>query len=430
VRATVLFSILYFLPFLLCAQQKETPGKVINKKEVERIERILASDDMEGRGLSSKGIRKAAAFISDEFTRAGLKPLPEAGNFHQTFSMVSSGLINVNGSFDHTPLEAKNIMIVSPLPALQVTERSGYEVASIKPGGSLLREAGRYVRSRKNYLVLVDSGFAEKFSGLSVFQQRMFSPGNSVIFVLAGYNPATYEIKASQDIKAVELSNIVGMLPGRSRSNEYVIFSAHYDHLGTGRAVDGDSIYNGANDDATGTTAVIMLARYFRALGNNERTLIFAAFTAEESGGFGSQYFSGRVDAEKTIAMFNIEMIGTDSKWGKNSAFITGYEKTDMGKILEKNLEGTGFRFYPDPYPEQQLFYRSDNASLARVGVPAHTISTSKMDQEKFYHTVNDEIETLDLDNMTKIIQAIALSSGSIINGVDMPSRVDTEALR
>jgi Zn-dependent M28 family amino/carboxypeptidase len=430
VRTAVLFSFLYFLSFLLCAQQKETLGKVINKKEVERIERTLSSDEMEGRGLSSQGIRKAAAFISDEFAKAGLKPLPPAGNFHQTFSMVSSSLVNVSGSFDHTPLDAKNILIVSPLPVLQVTEKSGYEIAAIKSGVSLLRAASKFVKSGKNYLVLVDSGFASKFSGLSVFRQRMFSPGNSVVFVLSAANPATYEINARQEISATELSNIVGVLPGKGRSNEYVIFSAHYDHLGTGRAVDGDSIYNGANDDAAGTTAVIMLARYFRALGNNERTLVFAAFTAEESGGFGSQYFSGKLDADKTIAMFNIEMIGTDSKWGKNSAFITGYEKTDMGKILEKNLVGTGFKFYPDPYPEQQLFYRSDNASLARVGVPAHTISTSKMDQEKFYHTVNDEIETLDLDNMTKIIQAIALSSGSIVNGVDMPSRVDTESLK
>jgi hypothetical protein len=79
------------------------------------------------------------------------------------------------------------------------------------------------------------------------------------------------------------------------------------------------------------------------------------------------------------MAMFNIEMIGTESKWGKNSAYITGYEKTDMGKMLEKNLTGSQFMFYPDPYTTQKLFYRSDNATLARLGVPAHTISTSKM---------------------------------------------------
>ena len=129
-------------------------------------------------------------------------------------------------------------------------------------------------------------------------------------------------------------------------------------------------------------------------------------------------------------AMFNIEMIGTESKWGRNSAYITGYEKTDMGKILQSNLAGTGFTFYPDPYTTQNLFYRSDNATLARLGVPAHTISTSKMDSEPNYHKVSDEIGTLDMENMAMIIKAIALSSRGIVSGKETPSRVDTSALR
>jgi Zn-dependent M28 family amino/carboxypeptidase len=101
-----------------------------------------------------------------------------------------------------------------------------------------------------------------------------------------------------------------------------------------------------------------------------------------------------------------------------------------MGKILEKNLEGTNFKFYPDPYPQQNLFYRSDNATLARLGVPAHTISTSKMDSEKFYHTQEDEIETLNMKNMAEIIKAIAISSTSIVAGKDTPSRVDTNTVK
>ena len=128
--------------------------------------------------------------------------------------------------------------------------------------------------------------------------------------------------------------------------------------------------------------------------------------------------------------MFNIELIGTESKWGKNSAYITGYEKTDMGKILQENLKGTAFTFYPDPYTDQNLFYRSDNATLARLGVPAHTISTSKMDSEPNYHKVSDEIGTLDMENMSMIIKAIALSSKGIVSGKDTPSRVDVSGLK
>ena len=125
------------------------------------------------------------------------------------------------------------------------------------------------------------------------------------------------------------------------------------------------------------------------------------------------------------MAMFNIEMIGTTSKWGTNSAYITGFEKSDFGKILQQNLAGSDFRFEPDPYPAQKLFFRSDNATLAQLGVPAHTISTSKMDEEKYYHTADDEWETLDLKNMTAIIRAIALSSKTIISGKDTPARIE-----
>lgn len=218
-------------------------------------------------------------------------------------------------------------------------------------------------------------------------------------------------------------NNVIGILFGKSKPEEFVIFSAHYDHIGVVKNGE-DKVYNGANDDASGTTAVIALAKYFKELNQNERTIIFVAFTGEEIGGFGSKFFSNNIDSNKVVAMFNIEMIGTESKWGKNSAYITGYEKSNFGIILQKNLKNTSFNFNPDPYPRQKLFYRSDNAILASLGVPAHTISTSKMDSEPNYHKVSDEVSTLDMDNMTEIIKSIAISSKSIVNGEDTPTRV------
>jgi Zn-dependent M28 family amino/carboxypeptidase len=224
-------------------------------------------------------------------------------------------------------------------------------------------------------------------------------------------------------IKGKKANNVIGIIPGKSKPNEYVIFSGHYDHLGMKESGD-DKIFNGANDDASGITAVITLADYFKKKNDNERTLIFVAFTGEETGGYGSAFFSNSINADEVIAMFNIEMIGTESKWGKNSAYITGFERSDFGTILQKNLVGSGFNFYQDPYPQEQLFYRSDNARLAALGVPAHTISTSKMDVEPNYHKLSDEISTLDMNNMTEIIKSIAISSQSIISGKDTPSRV------
>jgi Zn-dependent M28 family amino/carboxypeptidase len=224
-------------------------------------------------------------------------------------------------------------------------------------------------------------------------------------------------------VKGKAANNVIGVLLGKSRPDEFVIFSAHYDHIGIKNSGE-DKIFNGANDDASGTTAVIALAKYFKELNQNERTIIFVAFTGEEVGGFGSKFFSENIDSNKVIAMFNIEMIGTESKWGKNSAYITGFEKSDFGVILQKILKNSNFNFNPDPYPQQQLFYHSDNARLAAIGVPAHTISTSKMDSEPNYHKVSDEVLTLDLENMTEIIKSIAVSSQTILNGEDTPTSV------
>lgn len=218
-------------------------------------------------------------------------------------------------------------------------------------------------------------------------------------------------------------NNVIGMIIGKSKPEEYVIFSAHYDHLGTKKQGD-DTVYNGANDDASGTTAIIALAKYFKEINQNQRSIIFVAFTGEEVGGFGATFFSENIDPNQVVAMFNIEMIGTESKWGKNSAYITGFDKSDFGTTLQKNLNQSGFDFFPDPYPAEQLFYRSDNARLAALGVPAHTISTSKMDVEPHYHQLSDDISNIDFVNMTQIIKAIAISAQSIIDGTDTPSRV------
>lgn len=403
---------------------------IINVKEVERIEKVLAADDMRGRKTFSPEIDKAADFIAAEFKTAGLQTWNNISSFRQDFSMIRAKHISTTASFDEVPVDAKNVIVITCQPELVINQTTRYQKAFIKAGESLNTSARKFIQTNNNLLVLVDKSFAGNFGNLSRFKNSLFKTNTSVIFVLADKEPVNYEVKSTHEITEQKLANVVGILPGKSKKDEYVVFSGHYDHIGVGKPVNGDSIYNGANDDAAGTTAVIMLAKYFKQLNNNERTIVFAAFTAEEVGGFGSQYFSRQFDPAKVMAMFNIEMIGTESKWGKNSAYITGYEKTDMGEILKKDLEGTAFTFYPDPYPTQQLFYRSDNATLARLGVPAHTISTAKMENEPHYHKVSDEVSTLDLANMTMIIKAIALSSKSIIAGTGTPTRVKVEELR
>lgn len=224
--------------------------------------------------------------------------------------------------------------------------------------------------------------------------------------------------------KDMSLFNVIGVLEGKSKADEYVIISAHYDHLGMKTGEKGDLIFNGANDNASGVSAVLALAEHYKAQNINERSLLFVAFTAEEMGLIGSNYFGKQINPENIIAGINIEMIGKESPFGPKTAWLTGFDRSDFGQIIQKNLEESDYSLYPDPYVNFRLFFRSDNASLARLGVPAHTISTSPMDKDLDYHKVSDETKTLDLFTVSETIKAIAIGTLSIVNGNDTPSRI------
>jgi Zn-dependent M28 family amino/carboxypeptidase len=223
--------------------------------------------------------------------------------------------------------------------------------------------------------------------------------------------------------ETLDLFNIIGFIEGTTLKEEFVIISAHYDHLGQKTEGDGDLIYNGANDNATGVTAMIMLAEHFKSK-KNSRSVLFIAFTAEEMGLIGSNYFGKTISSESIIAGINIEMIGKESPFGPKTAWLTGFDRSSFGKIIQKNLSNSEFKLYPDPYKSFRLFFRSDNASLARLGVPAHTFSTSPMDKDLDYHQVTDQASTLNITTISQTIKAIALGTASIISGEDTPTRV------
>ena len=238
----------------------------------------------------------------------------------------------------------------------------------------------------------------------------------------------TFTFKNRSTEKEITASNIIGVLEGKSNKNEFVIFSAHYDHLGIlKKAEQVDSIYNGANDDASGVTGVLALAEYFKNKNFNERTLVFIAFAGEEMGLKGSSHFGKEIDATKFVAGINLEMIGKNPIFGPNTAWLTGFERSDFGKIIQRNLKGSPYQLFPDPYPKFNLFFRSDNASLARLGVPSHTFSTTPIDVDKDYHQVSDEAGTLNMTVITQTIQAVAKGTESIVKGTDTPTRVVLE---
>jgi hypothetical protein len=123
--------------------------------------------------------------------------------------------------------------------------------------------------------------------------------------------------------------------------------------------------------------------------------------------------------------MFNFEMIGKPAAAGPNTAWITGFDRSSFGRILQEAVAGTGYQFQPDPYPAMGLFSRSDNVTLARMGVPAHSISTTPIDNDPDYHRVSDEIETIDIPHIVRTIQAIARGAETIVSGAATPTRVD-----
>ncbi|GGE59308.1 Zn-dependent M28 family amino/carboxypeptidase [Pedobacter psychrotolerans] len=406
--------------------------KIITREYTDHLIKTLSSDEMQGRATFTPGIDKAATFIESEFKKIGLQPLTGEKKFRQTFYKYQVASQGKTIKIDGKDIAEENV-IVSGINAENINlDKSNTTIVKLDPEKPFVNQFRAMMSAGKNQLVLVDAKFAENFKRYKGFfdkpvtidEKDINSTSNVQVFVLGANEATDFNVELKSKVAKMPLFNVAGMIPGKSKAKELIVFSGHYDHLGVMKSVEGDSIANGADDDASGTTAMIALAKYYKAQKNNERTLIFVAFTAEEIGGFGARYFSGKLNPDDVVAMFNIEMIGKDSKFGKNTAFITGYDKSDFGKILQKNLAGTEFTFHPDPYIKENLFYRSDNATLAALGVPAHTISTDQIDVDKFYHTVKDEYGTLDVENILSTIKAIAKSATSIVNGTDTPTRI------
>lgn len=431
-------TIILFLVCVSVLSYSQPVNKYITEENVTRIIKTLAADNMMGRSaIRPEHIDKAAAFIESEFKSIGLGQLQGLKSFRQEFTKSRILPVSQHVTIDGKPIASENVLIIAEKSELsQSTGLSIRQIAFDSTASNkdqyFFDKAFALIRDTSSMLVLIDDRFQNNFQELKGYFLGRFTNNRKYtkVFVTGATEANQYSIKATQKIESIKMANVVGILPGKSKPDEMVVFSGHYDHIGIEKPINGDSIANGADDDASGTTAVIELARYFKKIKNNERTLIFVAFTAEEIGGFGSKYFSEQLNPDKVVAMFNIEMIGKPSKWGQNFAFITGYDRSDFGEILQKNLTGTKFEFRADPYPEQNLFYRSDNATLARLGVPAHTISTDEIDIDKFYHTVDDEFETLNMENLTATIRAIALSAKSIVAGKDTPKRIDKATVK
>lgn len=211
--------------------------------------------------------------------------------------------------------------------------------------------------------------------------------------------------------------NVMAAIPGQVTNDTIVIFSAHYDHVGEKDDMDThqpygakDDIFNGANDNATGVTALLELAKYYQSKKNNRYQLIFIAFAGEEMGLLGSTYLVKKINPKIVKAVINLEMLGRPAH---NNCFIVSFRNTAIRNLLNDQLQqyqpGSKKFFQTDPYPDENLAYRSDHYPFTHDIKNAFTImATSPLDE--YYHSADDEYDTIDKAFLLKAIRQIALA--------------------
>ena len=407
------------------------PAENISSTQVIKDITFLAGDPLKGRANFSPEIDKAANYISQRFADIGLKTFNNLSTYKQTFDITSITPITNTVLLNGNTINSSNIALATTINNLSWNSTADFNTTVINENDDFRATLKTLNNQGGKHLILVNKAHKKIFDRYQhYFQQGLTKlslehKGALVLVLTNDVNVKTIAVNATIEMSKKSLSNVVAVLPGTTQANEIVLFSAHYDHLGVTK--DGKEIYNGADDDASGTTAVINLAEYFTKQDNNKRTLIFSAFSAEEIGGFGSRYFSQQLNPDDVVAMINIEMIGKPSKFGAGTIWMTGMERSNLGELLNASLKQHNMQVYKDPYPEQGLFYRSDNATLARLGVPAHSFSSTQLDKDQHYHQTSDDINSLDLNSMQKVIESLSIASEDLVNGKITPTRVDVE---
>ncbi|MCK0180568.1 M28 family metallopeptidase [Flavobacteriaceae bacterium S0862] len=178
-------------------------------------------------------------------------------------------------------------------------------------------------------------------------------------------------VSISNSIKKDVSKNVVAMIPGTDRKDEVIIYSGHWDHFGVGKAIDGDSIYNGAVDNASGTAGLLAIAEAFKKDNPTKRSIAFIAVTAEEQGLLGSAFYAENpiFNPKKTVANINIDAL--DSPGKMKDLTITGYGQSEMDEYAEEAANKQGRYIIPDPEAEKGYFFRSDHFNFAKIGIPA-----------------------------------------------------------
>jgi len=438
VRDPGLLRIVLLLTICPAVVSQDQPWKV-KPEWVRAHEMFLASDALRGRASASPDELLAATYVAAQFERFGIKPGLSDGSYIQPVELtepVIRGKITITTpQSKFRPLEQGKDFFVTRTrgesisgPLLRIAAENA-STAQIQPGAVVLLDGDLADPSRTVFRRLLLAGAKAVLQTQAPNQRPVpvqppsirphlpgaeaSSGGLTAISItadagrrLAGLpDGTTVAIRIPTTDEPRYSYNAVGVLPGKnSEAGKVILLSAHLDHLGVREPINGDSIYNGANDDASGTTAVIELAHALASGPTPQRTIYFVCYGSEELGGLGSTYFREHSPMQlgRIAANLEFEMIGNqDPKMAKGTMLLTGWDRSNLGPTLVEH----GALLGDDPYPEQHFFERSDNYPLALKGVVAHT--AGGWGTPPTYHKPDDDIAHLDFDFMTAAIQSL-----------------------
>ncbi len=454
-RSKIAISLLLF--FLVVAGTTEAQkSDIVLEKNVRANMEFLAGDALQGRGSGTEFERIAATYFASIMAQFGIEPAGQkdpsgAATFIQTVEIGRTAFAsNPTLKFGGESLEHGGQMVVfrvnsasasGPLQKIGADGKpnDGAMVFLRTDGQQPANDALNALMSSGAAAVIIEetpqwranwARFAGRKPGFTAINGKA-TAGPAMIIVS---KEAAAKIAALADGTTLEFGgdlapatkqqtwNAVGKITGSDPklSSEVILLSAHLDHLGVRQNAPGaDKLYNGADDDASGCVAVVELARILAAGKKPKRTVYFAFYGSEEAGGFGSRYFVGNLDfpKDKLVANLQFEMIGRpDPKVAADELWLTGYDRSNLGPELAKQ----GAKLVADPHPEQNFFQRSDNFTLAREGVVAHTVSSYGL--HKDYHQASDEISTIDFEHMTRAINSMVKPVKWLVNSNFKPT--------
>ena len=434
---------------------------------------FLASDALEGRGTPSHGLDVAAEYVAAQFRRAGLDPAGDDGYFQTAnyvdvtpnlegmeFAVESAGATvkakaNGMGLMQAAAVDLSNAAVVkaagsdaAALTALTPEQVRGKVLVLDFPTGTnpmLLRRQlpGLAKRLEPALVVILRSGTQPTNRSAALREVTTASEAPVLVVwdeevrtALGAGRPEAVNATVSAHIPApvstpVKLHNVVGVMRGSDPAlrDTYVLVTAHYDHLGVRGTGEGDHIYNGANDDGSGTASVIEVANALAALPTRpKRSIVFMTFFGEELGLVGSRYYGAHptFPLSKTVADLNLEQLGrTDVDGGSSVGLVnvTGFDFSTLTDAVVKAGSETGLQVAKNAELNERFFAQSDNQALADAGVPAHTLSVGYMFPD--YHQAGDEWQKIDYANLALVDRTVALAVYEVADSADAPQWKD-----